>query len=159
MANKLVVKMKENLRELNNLRKGFLWAGRTDVLVGIPQETNADHGGISNAELLYIHTNGSPARGIPARPTIQPAIQDPEVRQRLQSMFGKAFTMALLGNIAGAEQVYNQIGMIGANAAKAKFGNIGPPLKPATIAAKGSSAVLIDTGALRNAVTYVVRQK
>lgn len=145
--------------ELLRLATGIKWLGKMDVLVGIPQETNADHGGITNAELLYIHTNGSPARGIPARPTIQPAVQDPAVKMRLQEMFKRAMLMAIMGNIPGAEKTYNQIGMIGANETKKKFGTVPPPLKPATIAAKGSSATLIDTGALRNAITYVVRPK
>ena len=141
------------------LATGLKWLGEKDVLVGIPQETNADHGGISNAELLFIHTNGSPASGIPARPTIQPAVQNPEVRTRIQNMFGQAMTMALMGNVSGAEMTYNRIGQLGANEAKKMFGAVGPPLKPSTVAAKGSSATLIDTGALRNAITFVVRSK
>ena len=159
MANKTYVKVKNNVQELTHLATGLKWLGKKDVLVGIPQETNADHGGISNAELLFIHTNGSPARGIPARPTIQPAVQNPTVRKRIQDMFGQAMIMALMGNVAGAEMTYNRIGQLGANEAKKKFGSVPPPLKPATIAAKGSSATLIDTGALRNAITYVVRSK
>lgn len=159
MASKEILKVKDNVKELFNLASGFSFLGKMDVLVGIPQEANADHGGVTNADLLYIHTNGSPARGIPARPTIQPAVHEPAVRARLQGMFRNAFLMAITGNRAGAQRVYSQIGMIGANAAKAKFGAVGPPLKAATIKAKGSSAPLIDTGALRNAVTYVVRKK
>ena len=159
MADKEILKVTDNLQELKNLALGFGFLGKLDVLVGIPQEANADHGGITNAELLYIHTNGSPARGIPARPTIQPAIQDPAVRSRLQSMFKSAFLMGITGNRGGAMNMYQRIGLVGANAAKAKFGAVGPPLKPATIARKGSSATLIDTGALRNAITFVVRKK
>lgn len=138
---------------------GLNLIGKMDVLVGIPQESNEDHGGITNAELLFIHTNGSPARGIPARPTIQPAVQNPEVRLRLQKLFKRGMLLALTGNRAGARKVYHQIGQIGANEAKKKFGTVPPPLKAATIKAKGSSATLIDTGALRNAITYVVRKK
>lgn len=160
MANRDILKVKTNVKELANLITGFGFLSRQDVLVGIPQEANADHGGgVTNAELLYIHTNGSPARGIPARPTIQPAVQDPVVKKRIQEKFKQAFILGITGNKAGALKIYHQIGMIGANAAKAKFGVVGPPLKPATIARKGSSATLIDTGALRNAVTYVVRKK
>jgi len=159
MAVKTGVKIKENVEELYKLERGFRFLKRLDVLVGIPQETNAGHGGVTNAELLFIHTNGSPARNIPARPTIQPAIQDPVVRKRLQDLLRRGMLMAITGNTPGCEKVYKMAGQIGANAAKAKFGAVGPPLKPATIARKGSSATLIDTGALRNAVTYVVRKK
>lgn len=159
MTNKSHIKIKDNVLELARLAAGFSWLGKMDVLVGIPQETNADHGGITNAALLYIHTNGSPAKGIPPRPTIQPAVQNPAVKLRLQDMFGRAMLMALMGNIPGAMKTYNQIGQIGANEAKKMFGAVPPPLKPATIKAKGSSATLIDTGALRNAITYVVRKK
>ena len=160
MAVKTGVKIKENLMALYNLESGFRFLKKLDVLVGIPQESNAGHdGGVTNAELMFIHENGSPARSIPARPVIHSAISDPELRVRLQAMFKRGMTLALIGNKSGAEKVYHQIGMVGASAVQKKFGAIPPPNAPSTIAKKGSSAPLIDTGALRAAITYVVRKK
>lgn len=159
MAVKTGVKIKENVEELYKLERGFSFLKRLDVLVGIPQETNAGHGGVTNAELLYIHENGSPARNIPPRPVLLEGIREPIARERIKTLLQRGTRLALMGNMAGCEKVYKMAGQIGANAVKAKFGAVGPPLKPATIARKGSSATLIDTGALRNAVTYVVRKK
>lgn len=159
MAVKTGVTIKDHVEELVRLEAGFRFLKNTDVLVGIPQEKNEDHGGITNAELLFIHTNGAPSKNIPARPTIQPAIQEPATRKRLQELLKRGLTLALTGNTMGAEKVYRQAGQIGMNAAKAKFGAVGPPLKPATVARKGSSATLIDNGDLRDAITFVVRKK
>ena len=156
---KIGVTEKSHNSEIKKALKAMRKLQKWDVLVGIPQDKNADHGGITNAELLYIHTYGSPARGIPARPVIQAAIDDPANRKRLQNMFENAFRMAAGGDLEGALVQYEKIGTVGANLVKRQFGVIPPPLKPATIARKGSSATLIDTGQLRNAITYVVRKK
>lgn len=58
-------KIQDRLKELD----------RVDVLVGIPARTTPrTKQVINNASLLFIHTHGSPIRGIPARPVIEPAI-------------------------------------------------------------------------------------
>lgn len=67
-----------------------------EVLVGVPQEKSSRQGGkATNAELLFIHTNGSPARGIPARPVLKPAIADD--KERIGEMLGKAVDAATSG--------------------------------------------------------------
>lgn len=159
MANRLFVKVKDNLKELANLASGIMFIRRNDILVGIPEETNAGHGAMDNASLLYLHENGSPGGKIPARPVLQTGISNPEFRAQAQSMYRTAFVAALCGNVAGAKGIYEKIGLQGANMVKQQFGVIGPPLSPVTIAKKGSSATLIDTSQLRNAITYIVRKK
>ena len=159
MANKVFVKVKENTMELMKLAAGLAFIKKMDVLVGIPEETNAGHGAMDNAGLLYLHDNGSPGGMIPARPVLQTGVHDPAFIAQAQSMYRVAFVSALMGNIPGALNTYNAIGMQGANMVKSKFGGIGPPLKPSTIARKGSSATLIDTSQLRNAISFIVRPK
>lgn len=141
------------------LVKGFKFVRETGVYVGIPQERNAGRGSVTNAELLYIHTNGSPAHNIPARPTIEPALAKPETAKQIQDLLIQGIKSALMGNLSGAEAAYNRAGMVGAAAAQEVFGSGDlAPNAPSTIARKGSSAPLIDTGSLRANVTYVVRK-
>lgn len=139
---------------------------KSDVLVGIPQAKNSrrGHGAgnrIGNAELLYIHTNGSPIRGIPARPVIEPAIQASGNKEPIQLEL-KLAAIAIMshGDPAEAFQHLSKAGMIGVNAARQWFfdpRNNWAPNAPSTIRRKGSSQPLIDTGSLRAAITYVVR--
>ena len=156
------VEMKENSLAIAQLLQGWAYIRNSDVLVGIPKESNASHGGITNAELLYIHSNGSPANNIPARPTIEPGIEDPKTRPVLQGLLGDALKAAITGNVGAAKVAQKKAGMLAANSAKAVFGSVRlAPLKLATIRRrkKHSAAPLVDTGALRNAVTYVIREK
>lgn len=136
-----------------------------DVLVGIPQK-NASRKElgekINNAELLFIHTNGSPKQNIPPRPVIEPAINNKQTKLTIMEHFKIAVVAALEGN----EQVFHNelaiAGMIAQNAARDWFTNPAngwAPNTPATIKAKGSSRPLIDTGEMRKSIIYVVRRK
>jgi len=109
--------------------------------------------------LLYIHTNGSSLRGIPARPVIQPAIEDPENRVQILAELELAAKAAFEGKPEVVERQLKLAGTVAANAAKAWFTNSKnhwAPNAPSTIRRKGSSRPLIDTGALRQAITSIV---
>ncbi len=156
------VEIKENTMAIAQLLQGWAYIRSSDVLVGIPQESNGGHAGVTNAELLYIHSNGSPANNIPARPTVEPGIEDPKARPVLQMLLGDAAKAAITGNIAGAQLAQKKAGMLAANSIKAVFGSGRlAPLKLSTIRRrkKRSKAPLVDTGALRNAITFVIRSK
>lgn len=155
------------------LADGWKWVREHEVLVGIPQANNDEHGGMDNVSLLYLHTNGSPVNHIPPRPTIEPALAEQETAQRIADYLNEGIDRATHGDKKAAFQAYSKAGMLGATAAQAKFGTGAPnaPItitggwmrnhvsgKPVFIPGKGSSAPLIDTGALRKAVTYVVRK-
>ena len=139
-------------KELNSLAK-------KDVLVGIPQDNSTRKEGfpyITNAELMFIHTNGSPVNRIPARPTLEPAVE--ENKDRISSMYKKAFKQVLAGG--SPDDDLNKIGLYTQNKAKKKFGSDElAPNTPYTIKQKGSDRPLIDTGQLRNSVTYIIRKK
>lgn len=134
---------------------------KREVLVGIPAEENKrDTGEINNAQLLYIHTHGSALRNIPARPVIEPAIADaqPRIARELRA----AIEAASRGDKQSAEDALERTGMVGQNASRAWFTNPHnnwAPNSPGTIARKGSSRPLIDTGALRKSIIYVVRDE
>lgn len=159
-----------------------------DVLVGIPDTTterkpdeDADQGPMTNATLGYIHEYGSPANNIPARPFLIPGVKD--AREDTEKRLKKAAQMALDGNLGGVDAQLSMAGQEARDSVKAKI-NSGDfiPLADATLRArarrgrKGAAAELasrragnspgtdlakplIDTGQLRNSITYVVRGK
>lgn len=129
-----------------------------EVLVGIPQEKNSKRGSVTNAELLFIHTNGSPVRGIPARPVLQPAIEHD--KERVGTALGKAVDAAANGKKEQVLPALEKAGMLGANVCKAWFTNPSngwKPNKPETVKRKNSSRPLIDTSEMRKSITYVVK--
>jgi hypothetical protein len=135
---------------------------KSDVLVGIPQEKNqsTEHPEIGNAALLFIHTNGSPIRNIPARPVIEPAINAEPNKSAISAELKQAAKEMLNGNPSEVLLHLKKAGMLGQNAAREWFFDPRrnwPPLKPATIRAKGSAQELIYTGSMRKAISYVVR--
>ena len=145
-----------------NLRKQFEALGKVSVLVGIPQAANNRPGEpIGNASLLYILTNGSPARGIPETPVIEPAIVADGNRQAITGQLAEAAKAQLEDNSALALQHFRRAGQAGVNASKAWFTdprNGWPPNAPSTIKRKGSDRRNIDTGDLRKKITYVLRK-
>jgi hypothetical protein len=136
---------------------------RTYAMVGVPEDKAArtpEHGGkqVTNASLLYIHTNGSPLEHIPARPVLQPAITDS--REQIGQCLAEAAQKAIEGDREGMLQKLDKAGMQGQNAARAWFTdpkNGWAPNSQATIDEKGSSRPLIDEDEMRKSITYVVR--
>jgi len=113
----------------------------------------------SEAHALYLQEHGSPLMRIPARPVIEPAID--ANKEPIGNMMGKAYQAALSGDTSAYDANLNKAGMMGSDAAKGWFENPAngwPPNAPSTIKAKGSSEPLIDTGAMRKAITYVIRE-
>lgn len=151
------------LDKLADVTEGVQLLARLHVLVGIPEDkTDRRDDGPTNAELLYIHENGAPEVGIPARPTLKPGIKDAQIEiNRRLVLAGNA---ALDGKPSSVRNQFAAAGQAGASAVKAKINsNVGPALKPATLAARKRRGVkrtntLVDTGQMRNAVTYVVEE-
>jgi len=115
---------------------------------------------VNNAQLMYIHTHGSPARRIPARPVIEPAIAADGNRQAIAAQLKQAVKAQMDGNSPAAIRHMRLAGTEGASAAKRWFvdpRNNWAPNAPGTIRRKGSDRPLIDTGALRRSITWVIR--
>lgn len=150
-----------------------------DVLVGVPMNKNPrTETSINNAALLFLHTNGSPLQGIPARPVIEPAIQADGNREQITDQLGMAAQAVLQGNPALAVRCLHLAGQAGENVSREWFTdsrNGWPPNKPETVrrkirkmsskqfkeAAKSGEPLtrpLIDTGQLRKSIIYVVRE-
>ncbi len=114
----------------------------------------------SAAHALYIREHGSPMMSVPPRPVLQPAIE--ANKERIGTQLAAAGKAALQGNVELFEKNLHQAGMIAASAAHGWFENPDngwPPNTEQTIRRKGSDQPLVDTGEMRKAITYVVRDK
>ncbi len=136
---------------------------RHEVFIGIPENTtrrkDKKETSVNNAELLFIHTNGSPANHIPPRPVLDPAIK--HNKDRVAANIKNAIDTALDGNAAGVLPALEAAGLDGQNIARDWFtdsANKWPDNADATKKRKGSVNPLIDTGEMRKAITYVVRE-
>ncbi len=114
----------------------------------------------SKAHSLYIREHGSPMMSVPPRPVLQPAIE------ANKEAIGKQIAMASKASLQGepneCEAYLNKAGVVASSAAKGWFENPSngwPPNAPQTIRRKGSNQPLIDTGEMRKAITYVVRNR
>lgn len=117
---------------------------------------------VSNAELLFIHTKGSPQQHIPARPVLEPAVAADGNRQAIGHELAESVKLSIAGDDLKSKKRIRRAGLAGQNAARKWFTdprNNWAPNRPATIARKGSDKPLIDTGALRAAITYVVKEE
>ena len=136
---------------------------RSQVYVGIPEgSARKDGDQISNAELMYVFSKGSPARGIPARPVLEPAIEASDNKGRIADSLAGAARHYFDGQPAEARAELEQAGQIAENASKRWFTdprNNWAPNAPSTVKRKGSSRPGMDSGQLRGGITYVVDEK
>lgn len=149
--------------EFNKIVKSFK---KDAVLVGIPQEetqrTNDQM--INNATLLAINNFGSPLNNIPPRPVMSIGIRSaqPEISEQFKLAAQKSFAEG----IDALGTYYNRAGIIASNAIKKAINSqerIEPPAD-STLASRKSAGftgtkALIVTGQMRNAITYVVKEK
>jgi len=136
-------------------------AGKTKSKKKRARLTSIAESDVSNAELLYIHTKGSPLKHIPARPVLEPATEAEPNKHIIARELAASVKANLAGDKPGAEAKMMRAALAGQNAARGWFTddrNGWESNKPATIAAKGSDRPLIDTGALRASIIGLVRE-
>jgi hypothetical protein len=139
--------------------------GAKDVLIGVPDSSTERQSGdpATNALIGYVQEFGSPANNIPARPFLIPGVRD--IQKPAADRLKVAAQRALAGDLSQAERQLHAAGMMGQNSARAKINsNIQPKLSERTLAARAARGVtrtntLVDTGQLRNSITYVIRKK
>lgn len=153
-----------NIDKVDKVLRGLDTLRETKVLVGVPENKsprNSD-GDITNAELAYIHDNGAPEAGIPARPFMAPGIKASE--EKWEGYLKAAGQAALDGKENAVEKNLQAAGITAATAIKSKINaGVPPPLSKRTLAARKRAGYqgtkpLIRTGQLRNAITYVLRK-
>lgn len=122
------------------------------LTVGVHGDAGAHSGdGISLPELAAIHEYGL---GVPARPFLGPFAE--KSRESVTRRIGEAIANGLVkgGDALAGIRILGEwcVGQIKAAIAA----GIPQPNAPSTVARKGSSKPLIDTGQLRNSITYKV---
>ncbi len=148
-----VAKMEAAIRALTKSR----------VLVGIPAENaGRDNEPITNAEIGYIQEFGAPEANIPPRAFLVPGIED--AREGVTNAFRDGGKRATSGDIDAAAKALGRAGTIAEAAVRRKITN-GPfqALSEATLKKRRARGVtrekpLIDTGKLRDSITYVIRK-
>jgi hypothetical protein len=159
---------------------------KKEILVGIPEEQSERKSDeMNNATLLAIHSKGSPLRGIPARPIIEPALEASGNKEKISADL-KLISEAMINrDKALAERLMNLTGQDAVNIVLDWFTdprNNWPPDKEATVKAKikkaykdkkkvkqtikkylageeGINQTLVDTAQMKKAITYVIRDK
>lgn len=131
--------------------------GARDVKVGFPEKTGSRGDELNNPTLAYIHEYGAPEAGIPERPFLVVGVESalPAVTKIMRDGAKAALTGRNTAN-----QTLNTVGLVAQGAVQKKIVD-GPfvPNTPETIRRKGSDRPLIDTGALRQAASYVIEDK
>ena len=141
---------------LAGMRKRVLALGLGLVHVGVPAGAKESETGESLAVIAATHEFGSPARGIPERSFLRASVR--VNRKRYVKLAENGAKKVAAGSM-DARKVYNLIGAGAAGDVQEymREGNFAP-LKPATIARKKSSKPLIDTGQLRQSITFIVKE-
>ena len=157
----------EKVSNKDQYKKLLEFVKNNELYVGIPQETSSrkEDNEITNAEILFIQTYGSPVNNIPPRPVIEPAIENS--RERISKMMSEAVKTAIEGNYQGAIDKLKAVGMLAQNKCRAWFvdeRNGWPPNAPSVYRRKlkkGSTdpKPLIDTGEMRKSITYFVKTR
>ncbi|WP_427112434.1 hypothetical protein [Megasphaera sueciensis] len=147
--------------EINNAELLFIQenGARAPEVIASMDETMKKGFSYKEAHALYIREHGSLLMRIPPRPVLEPSIE--ANKDKIGKLIGGAYKSALDGNPQAYEANLNKAGMLAVNCAKAWFEdpqNGWPPNAPSTIKQKGSTKPLIDTGTLRKAITYVIRE-
>jgi len=148
--------IKFNIGSLNNLRSELAAGYKAKVgVIGSQAVRASDTGEFNNAEIGIVHEMGSEYLGIPARSFLRMPL---EMKRKELVMFSRKN-----GHLIEQGKIKEFFALIGIKAEQIiqnAFATRGygqwAANAPATIAAKGSSAPLIDTGELRKSISSEV---
>lgn len=136
------------------------------ILVGVIQRDSMREGtytdiitrvqvGVTNAELMFIHENGSPMRNLPKRPVLQYTVE--WAQGQIEEVLNEAIEGIFEGwNRKEVENHFKRFCIRIQNYAQNMIYNRDPRLeanKPATIKYKKSDLPLFDTGQLARSIT------
>jgi phage gpG-like protein len=139
-------------KKLRDMTRQMTSQGR--VLIGVPKAAGAYEDGTPVALIAAVHEFGSSDGRVPERSFLRVPLRAKRkeisnvVRQQLPAVVNGDLQMSTLQHQVGAYAV----GVVQQAIAE----GIAPPNAPSTVARKGSSKPLIDTGHMRQSITYVV---
>jgi phage gpG-like protein len=169
MVNKTVVVTVKNdnvaevIHNINLLSRKRLYVGIPDKTASRPPDPG-QVAGLNNATIGFIQNMGSPRRNIPARPFLTLGVFDAKalVIDRMKAISIKSIN----GEKDALEKGFHALGLAVVSIVRKRM-TAGPwfPLSPGTIADRrrrrkngmAGTKPLIDTGRLRQAITYVIR--
>lgn len=141
---------------IDKLRKQL---GQDDrvVKVGVPVSAEPEPDGTPMVLVAAVHEFGSPKNAIPERSFIRSAVSENTEQYR---RLNRINFVALLKGSINVETALKRLGEMAKSHMQQKIRS-GPfqELKPETIARKGSSRPLIDTGNLIQSITYEIGKK
>ena len=145
------VRIRDERKLFDRILRQMRALDRTNIEAGYFE--GRDHpSGQPSANLAAIHEWGAPSAHIPSRPTIRPAF-DEKREENIRELQNGLFNAVVTAQPAGS--IMRKFGAARAKDIQLKItSNVPPPLKAATILAKGSTKTLIDTGAMRAAVSH-----
>lgn len=173
------VTLKTDIGGEANLKKSLAMLQKKTVYVGVPATTakqrmqdiikiaatsgkrknyllkKAAENEINNAQLVYIHTNGSFLKNIPARPIIEAAIMQRDNLELITSELKLASLAALEGKPELVTRYLNSTALLAEGLVRRWFTdprNNWAPDSAATIRRKKSSRPLIDTAEMRKSI-------
>lgn len=143
-------KLKETIKELAKSDPHV----RVGIFANEGSGGQTHDGGLTNVEIAAVHEFGAPEAGIPERSFIRSTFS----AQRAK--YGAILKKLLPRVVEGKLEVRAMFDLIGQQIVadinrKVRVEGVPPPLKPETIARKGSSRALIDTARMIGALTYV----
>jgi hypothetical protein len=151
------------IKQIRTLTKSEVLIGVPDINAGRDPEPGEEKQPLSNAEIGYLMEAGIPEKNVPARPFLVPGVQN--ATDQIGKQMEAGARKALSGDKEAVDQALNKAGLIGQNEVRKKITD-GPFLELAdrTLAerrrrGRTGEKPLIDTGQLRNSITYVIRPK
>ncbi|KQQ62968.1 hypothetical protein ASF66_01030 [Pseudomonas sp. Leaf129] len=124
------------------------------VLVGVPKGAGSYEDGLTIATIAAVNNFGSADGTVPPRPFLVPAIDkgSPQYRRLAEIMLPK-----VMAGEMDMRVLLEQMGNLAEGHVKQEITDLRiPPNAASTISKKGSDNPLIDTGALRQSIRYVV---
>jgi phage gpG-like protein len=140
---------------LSRLRRAAGARVRVGVLEEATKATREEEGSpLTLLEVAAIHEFGAPAAGIPQRSFIRAGVdaQLPEIQRVQRALAGQTIRGATTLDVA-LDRLGAKVAALLQNRISA---GIDPPNSAATIARKGSSKPLVDTGQLKASITWRV---
>jgi hypothetical protein len=139
-------------KNLEKLRKQLKNSGKV-VQVGFP-DSEIHEGGQSVAFIASVHEYGAPSAGVPERPFLKPSIIQ---GKKDQLRLNKINLVKILHNQIDFDTALGQLGEMAKGQVQLYIVNGHfVPLKPRTVARKGSSKPLIYTGQMRQSVAWEI---
>jgi len=141
----------EKERVLDLVRR--MEGGHDKVYIGVPVGAAPEENGTPMAVVAAAHEFGAPSRGIPERSFLRVSLT---MNAEKYVNFNRALMPRIINGQIGFEQALGLLGEMAKGDVQRFIATNTYQLKPATIKRKGSSKALIDTGNMRQSITWVL---